>query len=169
MSKNLSEINKSTEEYFPNTNSVILTNLYFSSNELFRSVNKKFISIFNQLILEHGDRYNNISVILKKNIEELYIKIPSIIINTYYIFRNNAHNCSKEIILYFVKDINIYFNERLFNFFMGNCLVGLKGALGNYKLEENFYENFLYGFKIFHVYSHFFNASLPKYTIYEFN
>ena len=28
---------------------------------------------------------------------------------------------------------------------MGNCLVGLKGALGNYKLEENFYENFLNG------------------------
>ena len=168
MSKNLSEINKSTEEYFPNTNSVILTNLYFSSNELFRSVNKKFISIFNQLILEHGDRYNNILVILKKNIEELYIKIPSIIINTYYIFRNNAHNCSKEIILYFVKDINIYFNERLFNFFMGNCLVGLKGALGNYKLEENFYENFLYGFKIFHIYANYFGASLPKYTIYEF-
>ena len=88
MSKNLSEINKSTENYFPNTNSVILTNLYFSSNELFRSVNKKFIGIFNQLILEHGDRYNNIFLTLKKNMEELYIKIPSIIINTYYIFRN---------------------------------------------------------------------------------
>ena len=168
MSKNLSDINKSTDYYFPNTNSVILTNLYFGSNELFRSVNKKFINIFNQLIIEHGDRYNNISITLKKNMEELYIKIPSIIIHTYYIFRNNAYNCSKETILFYVKDINIYFNEKVFNFFMANCLVGLKGALGNYKLEENFYENFLYGFKIFHVYSSFFNASLPKYTIYEF-
>ena len=167
MSKNLSEINKSTNNYFPNTNSVILTNLYFGSNELFRSVNKKFLSIFNQLILEHGDRYNNTST-TRKNMEELYIKIPSIIIHTYYIFRNNAYNCSKEAILYYVKDINLYFNEKVFNFFMANCLVGLKGALGNYKLEENFYENFLYGFKIFHVDSNYFRASLPKYTIYEF-
>ena len=168
MSKNLSEINKSTDNYFPNTNSVILTNLYFGSNELFRSVNKKFLSVFNQLILEHGDRYNNASTTLKKNMEELYIKIPSIIIHTYYIFRNNAYNCSKETILYYVKDINLYFNEKVFNFFMANCLVGLRGALGNYKLEENFYENFLYGYKIFHVYSNFFRAALPKYTINEF-
>ena len=168
MFKNLSEINKSTENYFPNTNSVILTNLYFGSNELFRSVNKKFLNIFNQLILEHGDRYNNSSITLKKNMEELYIKIPSIIMHTYYTFRNNAYNCSKEAILYYVKDINLYFNEKVFNFFMSNCLVGLKGALGNYKLEENFYENFLYGFKIFHVHTNYFRASLPKFTIYEF-
>ena len=169
MSKNLSEINKSTENYFPNTNSVILTNLYFGSNELFRSVNKKFLSVFNQLMLEHVDRYNNATLNnLKKNMEELYIKIPSIIIHTYYIFRNNAYNCSKETILFYVKDINLYFNEKVFNFFMGNCLVGLKGALGNYKLEENFYENFLYGFKIFHINSSYFRASLPKYTICEF-
>ena len=126
------------------------------------------MSVFNQLILEHGDRYNNASTTLKKNMEELYIKIPSIIIHTYYIFRNNAYNCSKETILYYVKDINLYFNEKVFNFFMANCLVGLRGALGNYKLEENFYENFLYGYKIFHVYSNFFRAALPKYTINEF-
>ena len=168
MSKNLSDINKSTENYFPNSNPVILTNLYFGSNELFRSVNKKFLGVFNQLILEHGDRYNNMDITLKKNVEELYIRIPSIIMHTYFIFRNNAYNCSKERILYFVKEVNIYFNEKVFKFFIGNCRIGIKGALSNYKLEENFYEHFLFGFKIFHVNAQFFNASLPKYKITEF-
>ena len=164
MSKNLGEINKSTPDYFPNTNNVILTNLYFGSDELFRSVNKKFLSVFNQLILEHGDRYNYTSA----NREELYIKIPSIVIHTYYIFRKNAFNCAKETILFFIKDINNYFNEKVFNFFMENCLMGLKKAFRNYTLEENFYENFLYGYKIFNLCSYHFRASLPKYKISEF-
>ena len=164
MSKNLSEINKSTPNYFPNTNNVILTNLYFGSDELFRSVNKKFLSVFNQLILEHGDRYNYSTA----NRDELYIKIPSIVIHTYNIFRNHAFNCSKETILYFVKDINNYFNEKVFNFIMENCLIGIKKAYRNYNLEENFYESFLYGYKIFHIYSNYFKSSLPKYTINEF-
>ena len=164
MSKNLSEINKSTENYFPTTNNVILTNLYFGSDELFRSVNKKFLSVFNQLILEHGDRYNYASA----NREELYIKIPSIVIHTYNIFRKNAFNCANETILYFIKDINNYFNEKVFNFFMENCLMGIKKAFRNYILEENFYENFLYGFKIFNLYSYHFRSSLPKYKIKEF-
>ena len=164
MSKNLSEINKSTQNYFPSTNNVILTNLYFGSDELFRSVNKKFLSVFNQLILEHGDRYNYTSA----NREELYIKIPSIVIHTYYIFRKNASNCAKETILFFIKDINNYFNEKVFNFFMENCLMGIKKAFRNYNLEENFYENFLYGFKIFNLYSYHFRSFLPKYKINEF-
>ena len=140
MSRNLSEINKSTQDYFPNTNNVILTNLYFGSDELFRSVNKKFLSVFNQLILEHGDRYNYASATR----EELYIKIPSIVIHTYNIFRKNALNCAKETILFFIKDINNYFNEKVFNFFVENCLIGIKKAFRNYNLEENFYESFLY-------------------------
>ena len=164
MSKNLSVINKSTQNYFPTTNNVILTNLYFGSDELFRSVNKKFLSVFNQLILEHGNRYNYTSA----NREELYIKIPSIVIHTYYIFRKNALNCAKETILFFIKDINNYFNEKVFNFFMENCLMGIKKAFRNYNLEENFYENFLYGFKIFNLYSYHFRSSLPKYKINEF-
>ena len=164
MSRNLSEINKSTQDYFPNTNNVILTNLYFGSDELFRSVNKKFLSVFNQLILEHGDRYNYASATR----EELYIKIPSIVIHTYNIFRKNALNCAKETILFFIKDINNYFNEKVFNFFVENCLIGIKKAFRNYNLEENFYESFLYGFKIFNIYSYHFRISLPKYKINEF-
>ena len=164
MSKNLSEINKSTPNYFPNTNNIILTNLYFGSDELFRAVNKKFLGVFKQLILEHGDRYNYAS----SNREELYIQIPSIVINTYYIFRKNAFNCSKESILIFIKEIYNYFNEKIFNFFLENCLIGIKKAFANYTLEENFYENFLYGFKIFNIYPYHFQTSLPKYRISEF-
>ena len=164
MSKNLSQINKSMQNYFPNTNNVILTNLYFESDELFRSVNKKFVTIFKQLILEHGDRYDYST----NNRDELYIKISSIIIHTYNIFRNQALNCPNETILYFVKDIYNYFNERVFNFIMENCLIGIKKAYRNYNLEENFYESFLYGYKIFHVYYNYFGSSLPKYKINEF-
>ena len=51
MSKNLSEINKSTENYFPTTNNVILTNLYFGSDELImlHQAEKNFILKFQVL------------------------------------------------------------------------------------------------------------------------
>ena len=167
MSKCLNDINKTTSIYFPFSNSVILTNLYFGSNELFRAVNKKFIAVFNQLMLEHGNRIN-LSLALHKNFEIFYIKIPVIVTRTYNIFKNNAKNCRKENVFFFVKEILIYFNDDVFKFFVGNLNMGIKEGKGNYRLQENFYQSFLYGFKIFNIFPNYYNSALPRYSIFEF-
>ena len=50
MNKCLGDINKNNENYFPNMSPVILINMFFESDELFRSVHKKFIDVFNEIM-----------------------------------------------------------------------------------------------------------------------
>jgi hypothetical protein len=59
MNKCLGDLNKSSETYYPNISPCILINMFFESDELFRSVNKKFIDIFNNILTEYGDKEFN--------------------------------------------------------------------------------------------------------------
>ena len=148
---------------------VILINMFFESDELFRSVHKKFIDVFNEIMLNYNDdklliddNNNN-----DNNINQ-YMKIPVVISRTYLIFSKNARNCKFDKCLIFSKKINNYFNDKVFKFFFKNCEIGAKSGKDSYSTDENFYEAFLYGYKIFNILSKIFQNSLPKFNLIEF-
>ena len=166
MNKCLGNINKSSDNYFPNTNSVNLINMFFKSDELFRSVNKTFMDVFNQILAQYQEKIN--VELTGGKVPENYMKIPSVVSRTYLIFGQNALNSQNDSVLFFAKEIKNYFNDKALRIFLGNCEVGARGGKGQYKTEENFYESFLFGYKIFNIWNELFKASLPKYSIGEF-
>ena len=168
MNKCLGDLNKSSETYYPNISPCILINMFFESDELFRSVNKKFIDIFNNILTEYGDKEFNTENIDSNQIEENYMKIPVIINRTYLIFSKNAKNCKLENNLIFSKEIINYYSNKVMKIYLSNCEIGAKGGKGHYKTEESFYESFLYGYKIFNLQSTLKNNYLPTLRVREF-
>ena len=168
MNKCLGDINKNNENYYPNMSPVILINMFFESDELFRSVHKKFIDVFNEIMLNYSDDDLQIDDNNNDINNNQYMKIPVVISRTYLIFSKNARNCKFDKCLIFSKKINNYFNDKVLKFFFKNCEIGVKSGKDSYSSDENFYEAFLYGYKIFNVLSKIFQNSLPKFNLIEF-
>ena len=174
MNKCLGDINKNNENYFPNMSPVILINMFFESDELFRSVHKKFIDVFNEIMVNYNDHLfldeneNNLNEKNNNNNNDQYMKIPVVISRTYLIFSKNARNCKFDKSLIFSKKINNYFNDKVLKYFLKNYEIGVKSGKDSYSTDENFYEAFLYGYKIFNILSKIFKNSLPKFKLIEF-
>ena len=172
MYKCLGDINRSTEFYFSHISPVILLNIFFNSEELFHAINKKFIDVFKTITKEDKGNSSNL-LIHSDSIESAsstvaMSKIPGIISQTYSIWRKNAKNCKNEKNLYFCKEIEYYYQDKIFKTFFQIFDSFALVQKSNIKNSENFYESFLYGYKLFNVWSKLNKLSLPKLKLDEF-
>lgn len=169
MFKCLGDVNKSTEFYFCRMSPVILLNIFFNSKELFGAINKKFIDVFETIIndnqdptLAHANSIESISSVGS------VLKIPSIISQTYSIWAKNAKNCKAERNLIFCQEIQNYFDDKIFKCFFGVFDTFNLITKSNFKSAENFYDSFLYGYRIFNIWSQLTKLSLPRLCLGEF-
>ena len=163
----LGEINKNNENYFCDLNSIIILNKFFQSKILFKSIFQSFLITLKDFVSKCEEEHLNYE--FNKILGECeYMKIPKIINRTYNIFYNNAKNCSKKFDLFFGKEIDFFFNDRMMRVFIGNYEFGMKYKENKLKNDENFYEKFLYCYKTFFIWQNIYKNSLRIYKLREF-
>ena len=167
MNRSLGDINKTNEAYFSDLNSVVILNKFFQSKILFNSIFQSFLIVLKDFVTKCEEEHLNYE--FNKILGECeYMKIPKIINTTYNIFYNNAKNCRKTTDLFFGKEIDSFFNDRMMRVFLGNCEFGMKYKENKYKNDEKFYEKFLYCYKKFFIWHNIFKNSLRVYKLREF-
>lgn len=155
MFKCLCEINSTNESYFPHINPVELINIFFSSKELFDSIIKGFVTLFDSFLSDKiaQNSTNN-------------FKFPLLLSQTYSIFSKNATNCGHQPFYFFVDSIAQYYSSEMFRKVFSN--LGILALNNKVAFQSNltFYESFLIGYKTYYMYHKL--SHLPKLKLLEF-